>query len=395
LGYSVTLFTDEGLRYNLAALECISAILKEAPLNDDRHIRLVIPGPVEVRKEILDAQTQWMIGHRQTAFVDLYASIMSKLQQAFFTENMVLMSTSSGTGLWEAASRNCVRDDRKVLHLVNGAFSDRWAKVSEANGKKVDVIEVAWGEAVHPEMVAQQLENERYDAVAVVHNETSTGVLNPVKAIGEIVHQYDDTLYLVDCVSSFLGAELLVDEWGIDMALTSSQKAFALPPGLSFCTISPRILERAAQVPYRGYYFDLIELAKLAEKNNTPATPPISTMYAADVQLTDIMNEGVKNRWQRHLKMRDMTAEWAASCGFDLFAEEGFRSPTVTTVSNTREVDLKALSDFMKKEKCFAMDTGYGQLKGKAFRVAHMGDMSIDTLREFLAGIDEYLTRSA
>lgn len=375
-------------------------IVKYAPyeeglLNDDQHIRLVLPGPVEVRREILDAQTHWMIGHRQTAFVDLYASIENQLKQAFFTQNQVLISTSSGTGLWEAASRNCVRDDKKVLHLVNGAFSDRWAKVSEANGKKVDVIEVEWGEAVHPEMVARQMESERYDAVAVVHNETSTGVLNPVKAIGEIVKTYDDTLFLVDCVSSFLGAELRIDDWGIDFALTSSQKAFALPPGLSFATLHRRVLDRAKQVPYRGYYFDLIELSKLGEKNNTPATPPISIMYAADQQLHDILNEGVERRWQRHLQMREIASDWAVEREFDLFAEEGFRSPTVTTISNTRGVDLKALADFMLNTKCYAMDTGYGKLKGETFRVAHMGDMTIETLRDFLHGIDEFLSRAA
>lgn len=362
-------------------------------MSDDQHIRLVLPGPVEVRREILDAQTHWMIGHRTQDFADLFARLSSKLKKSFMTENMVLVSTSSGTGLWEACSRNVVREDRKILHLVNGAFSERWAGVSEDNGKQVDVIEVGWGQAVHPEMVAAKLAENQYEAVAVVHNETSTGVLNPVREIGEIVRQYPDTLYLVDAVSSFLGAELRVDEWGIDVALTSSQKAFSLPPGLSFCTLAPRVLDRAKEVKHRGYYFDFIELAKLAEKNNTPATPPVSLMYAADAQLDDIMNEGIENRWQRHLNMREYTHEWALKNGFDLFAEEGYRSPTVTTVANTRKVDMKALAKFMEQEKCFAMDTGYGKLKGETFRVPHMGDLQPDTLREFLGAIEEFIAK--
>src|SRR5690606_13944877 len=193
------------------------------------HKRLVIPGPVEVRPEILEAQTEWMIGHRSAAFADLFARLQTKLKQAFLTQSRVFVSGSSGTGLWEGASRNCIRDDKKALHLVGGAFSERWAEISKANGKQVDVIEVEWGQAHTPEMVAEAMQKARYDAVCAVHNETSTGVTNPIQAIGEVVRQYEDTLFLVDTVSGFMGIELRVDDWGIDVALTSSQKAFALP----------------------------------------------------------------------------------------------------------------------------------------------------------------------
>ena len=168
------------------------------------HQTLVIPGPVEVRPEILQAQAEWMIGHRSSAFADLFARLQGKLRQAFLTNSRVFVSGSSGTGLWEGASRNCIRDDRKALHLVGGAFSERWAEVSQLNGKQVDVIEVEWGHAHTPEMVAGALKKNQYDAVCVVHNETSTGVTNPVKAIAEVVRQYDDTLLLVDTVGGFL-----------------------------------------------------------------------------------------------------------------------------------------------------------------------------------------------
>jgi aspartate aminotransferase-like enzyme len=225
----------------------------------------------------------------------------------------------------------------------------------------------------------------------VVHNETSTGVLNPVEAIGETVNQYADTLFCVDCVSSYLGAELRVNTWGIDVALTSSQKAFALPPGLSFATLSERTLARAEQVTNRGYYFDFVELAKYARKNNTPATPPVSLMFAADAQLDSIMEEGLEARWQRHLTMQAMASQWAADHSFGLFAEEGHRSPTVTTVANTRGVDVKAMAAFMLNEKGFAMDTGYGKLKGETFRIPHMGDLQPATIQEFLDGLTEFL----
>ncbi len=253
-------------------------------MRTEKHKYLVIPGPVEVRPEVLDAQAQWMIGHRSTAFADLYARLQGKLRQAFLTENRVLQIGSSGTGFWEGASRNCIRDGKKALHLVGGAFSERWADISQANGKEVDVLPVEWGQAHTPEMVADALKKETYDAVCVVHNETSTGVTNPIKDIGAVVRQYEDTLLLVDTVSGFLGAEFRTDEWGVDFALTSSQKAFALPPGIAFAACSDRVLERAKEVKNRGYYFDLLEIDKSAQKNNTPSTPPIALMYAADLQ---------------------------------------------------------------------------------------------------------------
>lgn len=359
-------------------------------MRSESHKYLVIPGPVEVRPEILDAQAQWMIGHRSTTFADLFARLQDKLRAAFLTQNRVFISGSSGTGLWEGASRNCIRDGQKALHLTGGAFSEKWAEVSRLNGKQVDVVEVPWGQPHTPEMVEAALKRGHYDAVCVVHNETSTGVTNPIAAISEVVRRYDDTLLLVDSVSGFLGAELRVDDWGIDMALTSTQKAFALPPGMALATVSPRILDRAKEVTHRGYYFDFLELEALAKKNNTPSTPPIALMYAADAQLDAIAAEGLENRWARHLAMRDLTTQWAEAAGLGLFANEGYRSPTVTTVANTRGFDIDAMAKFMSG-KGFSMDKGYGPIKGKTFRIAHMGDMTMNTLETVLEGLDEFL----
>lgn len=362
-------------------------------MSNDGHKRLVLPGPVEVRPEILQAQTQWMIGHRSTAFADLFARLQAKLKQVFLTQYRVIVQGSSGTGLWEGASRNCIRDDRKALHLVGGAFSERWAEISQANGKEIDVINVEWGQAHTADMVADALRKAStpYDAVCVVHNETSTGVTNPIKDIGEVVRQYDETLLLVDTVSGFLGAELRVDDWGIDVALTSSQKAFALPPGIAFASVSDRVLARAAQIKHRGYYFDFIEIDASLQKNNTPSTPPVALMFAADKQLDDILAEGLENRWRRHIQMRDLTCDWALSRDFGLYAAEGYRSPTVTTVDNrVKNINVDDMAKFMGG-KGFSMDKGYGKVKGKTFRIAHMGDMSVTTLEEVLAGLDEFI----
>ncbi len=359
-------------------------------MSNNGHKRLVIPGPVEVRREILEAQTEWMIGHRSTAFAELFARLQDKLKAAFLTQQRVLVSGSSGTGLWEGAVRNCIRDEGKALHLVGGAFSERWAEISQFNGKQIDVIEVDWGQAHTAEMVAQALKKTRYDAVCAVHNETSTGVTNPIKDIGAVVRQYEDTLFLIDTVSGFLGAEFRTDDWGVDVALTSSQKAFALPPGIAFAAVSDRALARAKEIKYRGYYFDFIELDKNLQKNNTPSTPPVALMFAADKQLDDIAAEGLANRWQRHLHLRDLTHRWALARGLGLFAQDGYRSPTVSTIATTPGFDVDAMAKFMAG-KGFSMDKGYGKIKGKTFRIAHMGDMQVAMLEEVLAGLDEFM----
>jgi aspartate aminotransferase-like enzyme len=181
-----------------------------------------------------------------------------------------------------------------------------------------------------------------------------------------------------------------VDEWGIDIALTSSQKAFALPPGIAFAAVSDRVLERAKEIKHRGYYFDFLALEESLLKNNTPSTPPIALMFAADKQMDDILAEGLDNRWTRHQHMRDLTHQWALQRGMGLFAQDGYRSNTVTAVANTIDMDVNRMAKFMVG-KGFEMDKGYGKIKGKTFRIAHMGDMQPTELEGVLAGLDEFI----
>lgn len=364
-----------------------------SPRKDD-HVRLFIPGPVEVRPEILDAQANWMIGHRSAAFAELYARMQPKLQQTFATQNAVLLYTSSGSGIWESASRNCVREGKKILHLTCGAFSERWAEVSHLNGKSVDIVAVEWGQAIKPEQLAEAMESEEYDAVAVVLNETSTGVRNPIEGYVEVMAQYPDTLFLVDAVSIYAGAKVDVDVWGIDICLTSTQKAFALPPGMAFASVSERVLDRAKEVKNRGYYFDILTLHKSHLKNNTPATPPIALMYAADQQLDDMLAEGLDARYARHEQMAEQTRAWVREAGFEMFSEEGYHSPTVSNVANTREIDIAALNKFLA-ERGMTLSNGYGKLKGQAFRIAHMGDTQPAHLETLFAAVNEFLQKEA
>ncbi|MEM7119593.1 MAG: alanine--glyoxylate aminotransferase family protein [Chloroflexota bacterium] len=355
------------------------------------HIRLFIPGPVEVRPEILAAQTQPMIGHRMPECIDLIASIHPKLQQVFMTQSRVLINAASGTGLLEAAVRNLV--DRKVLNCINGAFSKRQHEITVANGKACEVIEAEWGQAILPEMVIDKLATGEFDAITVVHNETSTGVTNPIKEIAAAIRSLpngNDIMIIVDSVSGMSGARLEFDAWDLDVALTSSQKAFALPPGLAFCAVSDRAMAKAATVPNRGYYFDFLVLEKYLLRNQTPATPAVSLLYALDQQLTDMLAEGMENRFARHLAMRDRTIAWAKSRGFELSAAEAYASPTVTCLANTQGTDIPALNKFLRTRGMIISD-GYGPLKGKNFRIAHMGDAQMGDMEELFAAIDDYL----
>jgi predicted phosphoserine aminotransferase len=365
------------------------------------HIKLFIPGPIEVRKEILDAQGDWMIGHRGKAFETLYARIQDNLRKVFFSSSRVFISASSGTGLWEAAARNCVSDDpaRGVLATVCGDFSERWADVFERNGKTAVWLTVERGQAIKAEMVEQVLKaraargEKPFEAIALVHNETSTGVTNPIAAIVAVVKRMSpDTLIFVDAVSSLGGVKIDFDGLGLDVLLTSSQKAFGLPPGLSFAAVSDRALAKAATVKNRGYYFDFVELEKFGIKNNTPSTPAISLMYALDKQLADMLHEGLDARFARHARMADATRAWASEM-FGLFAEEGYASDTVTTVSNTRGIDIGALNKFLATRGMTISD-GYGELKGKTFRIAHMADMQDADLQTLFEAINAFLAQA-
>lgn len=366
------------------------------------HIKLFIPGPVEVRKDILDAQAQWMIGHRGKPFETLFARIQSKLRPVFFTKSRVFISASSGTGLWEGAARNCVSDDLNsgVLATVCGAFSERWADVFERNGKATTWLRVEEGKPITPESVREALRvravdagKRPYEAIAIVHNETSCGLTNPLAEIVAVVKAHSPgTLILVDAVSSLGGVKIDFDGLGLDVLLTSSQKCFGLPPGLSFAAVSDQALAKANTIKNRGYYFDFVELEKFLVKNNTPSTPAVSLMYALDKQLDDMLTEGLEARFARHAKLAQMTRDWATEMGYGIFAADGYSSNTVTCVANTRTpaTDVGALNKYLAT-KGLNISDGYGDLKGKTFRIAHMADTTEHDLRELFTAMGEYL----
>ncbi len=267
------------------------------------HKKLFIPGPVEVRPDVLDKMATPMIGHRSKKASDLQHRISDKIRQVFYTQEEILLSTSSGSGLMEGAVRSCTLKRAAVFAV--GAFGKRWFEMAEANNVPADLFEVEWGEATTPQMVEEVLASGKYDLITITHNETSTGLMNPVEAIAPVIKKYPDVVYCLDAVSSMGGSKIEVDKLGVDICITSTQKALGLPPGLAICSMSRKAVERAKQVPHRGHYLDLLALYDYIQKKDYqyPSTPSLSHMFALDYQLDLILEEGLENRFLRHKEM--------------------------------------------------------------------------------------------
>ncbi|HHQ45432.1 MAG TPA: alanine--glyoxylate aminotransferase family protein [Candidatus Altiarchaeales archaeon] len=347
--------------------------------------KLFIPGPVDVSPDVLERMACPMIGHRSKAYAELHHSTVERLKKVFYTGNTVFLGPCSSTGWMEAAVRNCVSE--KSLHVVNGAFSSRWHKIAELNGKNPEKIEVEWGSGAKPGDVEEKLSSGEFEALFVTHNETSTGVMTPLEGFGKVCRD-NNVLFCVDAVSSAGGVKIDVDELGIDVLVTGTQKAFAVPPGLAMTVLSEAALKKSETVKNRGLYFDYQDFLKKAVKDNTPSTPPVSLINALCYQLGKILDEeGLENRYARHAKMADYTRSWVKK-HWEMLPQDWCASNTVTCAKNTRKTDLAELSKKLL-EKGYLFSNGYGKLKGDAFRVAHMGDRTMDELKEYLETIDD------
>lgn len=352
------------------------------------HKKLFIPGPVEVSQDTLQATAKPMIGHRDKAYAELHGRVVAKLKKVLYTEGDVLLVTSSATGMMEGVVRNLC--SKRALTAVLGAFSDRWHEIALANGKEADRLEVEWGKAIKPEMVEKALSTGRYDLFTLVHNETSTGTMNPLAEIADVVRKFPEVRFAVDSVSSMTGVKIEVDKLGIDVCLAGVQKAYGLPPGLTVATLSARAVERARTVQHRGYYFDFVEMKDYADKSQTPCTPAISLIHGLDLQTDKMLAEGLDARFARHQRMAERCRAWAVERGFALFPEKGYESVTLTCIANTLNKDIGRLNGELGK-RGFTISDGYGKLKGKTFRIAHMADCQPAELDELLGHIDEVL----
>jgi len=353
------------------------------------HKKLFIPGPVEVRDDVLQKMATPMIGHRTKDASALQRRITEKMQKVMYTGNMILLSTSSGSGLMEGAVRCCTVKRAAVFSV--GAFGDRWFKMAESNGVPADLISSEPGKPTTPEMVDKALSTGKYDLITITHNETSTGIMNPVEEIAEVMRKYPEVVWCMDAVSSLGGTRIEVDRLGVDICITSTQKCLGLPPGMALCSFSEKAAAAASKVKFRGTYLDLLDLYNYILKKDYqyPSTPSLSHMFALDYQLDRILEEGLENRFARHLEMALIVRAWAKE-NFELFPDERYASNTLTTIKNTRNISV---SDLNKKlgEEGWMISNGYGDLRDVTFRIAHMADATTDEIKALLKLIDRFI----
>lgn len=353
--------------------------------------KLFIPGPVHVLPDVLEQLSRYTLGHRGKEYSQLHEETISMLKKILFTEQNVFISTSSASGIWEAAIRNCVDHNETVLSCMCGAFSDKWADVVKSCGRNVEELRAEWGQPNTAEQIDQKLSTGKYAAITLVYSETSTGVINPVYEISKMMKaKYPDVLVFVDAVSAMVGMPLHFDELGWDITFASVQKAFAIPPGCTVFAVSNRAIAKSKTVKGRGYYFDFQEFAKSAAKNQTPTTPTIPHIMAINYQCHKFVNEGIENVWARHKQMADYVRGWAKK-NFALFADEKYASNTLTTIKNTKNINVSELIKAVQQKHNTAFGNGYDKLKDVTFRIAHMGDINMADLKELLGWIDDEL----
>ena len=350
---------------------------------DVPHDVLFIPGPVEVDPEMREILARPLVGHRSQRFKDETIALCAKLKGLFLTTAHTLWENAPATALMEASIRNLV--EKRVLHLTCGAFSERWATISSSCGREPTNLAANWSTGNAPELLrAALLDQGPFEAVAITHNETSTGVVNPLQELCAVVREVaPQTLILVDVVTSVAGAELRFDAWGIDCAFAGTQKALALPPGLCAFAVSERAMKRAESMKGKGFLLDFVRQRDGLAKGETVATPCVPLAFALSAQLDRIRNEGLEQRWLRHQAMRAEVERWAEQHKFEFYpGQRRWRSPTVSCV----QASGRDVPELLKKARAkgFVVDGGYGKIKGQTFRIGHMGDHTIARVRSLL-----------
>ena len=351
--------------------------------------RMFVPGPVDVAPEVLQAMTKPMLPHRSKEYEEIHRRAAEKAQKLFYTQSRVFLGTHSGSGMQEAGVRNFA--NKSILCCTNGAFSERWYQCAVANGKQTDRLDAEWGKAIPPDQMRDALKKKHYEAITIVHNETSTGVENPVEELCKVLKEVSpDTIIMVDAVSSIGGVKIEMDAWGIDFLLTPSQKCIALPPGLSLAGTSDRALKKAESVENRGWYFDLLLMEKHRLKDSTPMTPVIPLIYALDFQLDRILTEGLDARFARHAAMSQKVYDWALANELQPFPTNGCHSKTVVTIKNDKKWVIGDLNKFLL-QRGMRIANGYGAIKDVTFRIATMGETSLKDVDNLLVGLQDFM----
>ncbi|MCD7781515.1 MAG: alanine--glyoxylate aminotransferase family protein [Methanosphaera sp.] len=343
---------------------------------------LMIPGPTTVPKRILDAMSQPIVNHRGPVYGEILEETTAMMSEVFQTDNKSYLLTGSGTSAMEAAIANVVQKGDKIINVVGGKFGQRLKELTEIFGGESIEITVPWGQAVDPAEVKKALdENDDVKAVTLVHNESSTAVVNPIKEVGAILKDYD-ALFIVDTVSSLAGDNVKVDEYGLDICLSGSQKCLAAPPGMAAITINDDAWNVIDNNDTTTYYLNLNKMKKSGSKSpaQTPYTPNVSLTYAMREALSMVLEEGLNARIKRHHVNAEATREAAKALGLELFAREGDYSNTLTAIKMPENVTDDQLRGTMRNKYHIELAGGQDHLKGNVFRIGHMGVNGIHEL---------------
>jgi len=337
---------------------------------------LMIPGPTQVPVEVLLAGAKPMINHRSKDFKAVFEYIIKTLQKFFQTKNDIFMLTSSGTGAMEACASNIIQPGDKILVATIGNFGNRFAKIAAAFGADVEKLSFDKGKPVDVKVLKERLAKDtkkEIKAVIFQQNETSTGVLNDVKSIAEVVRAHG-ALIVVDAISGFLAADLRTDEWGLDLVAAGSQKAFMVPPGLAFVSVSPKAWEVIEKTKGTSFYFNLKTAKEFAPNGETPWTPAVSTAFSMQTALKMLEEEGMESIFDRHRWLRDAVREGVRALGFKLMVEDDkYASPAVTAVIPSEGIDVEKFRSQVRSDYEVVLAAGQSELKGKIFRIGHLG----------------------
>ncbi|MEG4996806.1 pyridoxal-phosphate-dependent aminotransferase family protein [Microcoleus sp. B4-D4] len=342
----------------------------------DNKLMLMIPGPTPVPEAALLAMAKHPMGHRSKEFDAIFGECTENLKWLHQTKSDVLSLTVSGTGAMEAGIINFLSAGDRVLVGCNGKFGERWAEVAEAYGLNVEIIKADWGQQLDPENFREKLEadtEKQIKAVIITHSETSTGVLNDLETINRHVKAHGEALIMVDAVTSLGAANVPMDAWGIDVIASGSQKAYMIPPGLGFVAVSPKAWKAYKTATLPRYYLDLGKYSKDAAKNTTPFTPPVNMFFGLQVTLQMMKAEGLENVFARHKRLMTTTRAAVKALGLPLFAADGAASPAITSVMPPESVDAQKVRTLMRKRFDIALADGQDHLKGKIFRIGHLG----------------------
>ena len=356
--------------------------------------QLRIPGPTPCPPEVLQAMAWPMINHRGPEYKKMLFEVTDKLKEVFQTKNDLYILTGSGTGGLEAAVVNVLSPGDKVLSVSIGVFGDRWASIAKTFGADVINLKVEWGKAADPEAVKEAIKaNPDIKAVMVTHNETSTGVTNDLGAISKVVKDAGKLL-LGDAISSLSSIDLPVDKWGCDVVVTGSQKGWMVPPGLAMASISPEGWRAFDKATMPRFYWDFGKARSYLEKGQNPWTPAISVVYALTIAMDMILKEGIRNIFEKHKRIGQMTRDGVKALGLSMFADEKYASNTVSAVAGSHGLDISKLRQLMQSEHEIVLAGGQQSLDGKIFRIGHLGLVTEQEIKELLAALKDTLPKA-